>query len=358
MRQKEQAERAAEAEKLRVAEAAAQRKREEDDRRAAEARSREERRLAELRQKEEAERAAEAEKLRVAEAAAQRKRDEEAAAIQKAEAEMRAAASRLALVSPSSAAVSSANAGSVPGVPLVVPGPVAQGFSGLVADEVSRFTSDQRRIAQQRIERENRQRLGLLDEDNLPEDNPVEPLNGAFQVARLPDQAAIPPRLVPVLPELTTREDIRSAQVELKRLGCFNGATNGRLTPDTTIGLETAEKSLGSDSRPLGRLTSEVLALLKDRKDKLCTGRVDCGPGQRKERTTCIAALPPQQPTRRAKAVEEEEERPRRPQRQVPRERAEVPARQAPRPREAAPPAARPAPAAPAAPRPSINLTL
>jgi len=159
---------------------------------------------------------------------------------------------------------------------------------------------------------------------------------------------------VPTLPELTRRDDIRATQVELKRLGCFNASANGRPSQDFTIGLETAERSLGENRKSLRPLTREVLDFLKNRKEPICMGRVGCGDGQVRQFNTCIAALPPKQSTRGARAVQEEDEpTPRRP-RQPPRQRAETPARE-----PAAAPRARTAPAAPAAPsRPAINLTM
>jgi diadenosine tetraphosphatase ApaH/serine/threonine PP2A family protein phosphatase len=193
----------------------------------------------------------------------------------------------------------------------------------------------------------------LLDEESLPDDKPVGMPAGDTQLARLADP---PPAALPLLPELTSRDQIRAAQAELKRLGCFVGPTNGRLSQDLSVGLETAERSLGDDSRSLRPLTSEVLEFLKARKAPVCTGRIGCGPGQVKQATTCIAAVQPTQPTRRARAVEEDDEpAPRRQQRQPPRQRAETPQRQ-----PAATPRATPAPAtpAPSAPRPSINLTM
>jgi hypothetical protein len=158
----------------------------------------------------------------------------------------------------------------------------------------------------------------------------------------------------PDLPELTSRNDIRTAQVELRRLGCFVGSANGQLTDNTTIGLETAERSLGNPGRSLRPLTSEVLAFLKSRKEAICTGSVACGPGQAKRATTCVASIPPQQPTRRARAVETDDEKPaaRRAQRPPPSERTVTPVR--PAPRTGTTPSA---PSSPA-PRPTVNITM
>lgn len=369
VRQREEAARAAEAERQRLAEVGAQRKRDEDERklaaqradeekRLAEARVREERRLAELRRKEEAERAAEIERQRVAEAAAQRKRDEDERRLselrqnqerQRIEDEKRATERRLAAAPQTVAPEAGVPSNALQPAPMVPLGAV-QGFSGLVADEVSRFTSDQRRLAQQRVERENR-RSGVLDEDVMPDEKPLETGAGNTQLARLADPPPAAAPAVPALPELTRRDDIRATQVELKRLGCFNASANGRPSQDFTIGLETAERSLGENRKSLRPLTSEVLDFLKNRKEPICRGREGCGPGQVKQSNTCIAALPPKQPTRRAPAVvEEDEPTPRRP-RQPPRQRVETPARE-----PAAAPGARPAPAAPS--RPAINLTM
>ena len=234
-----------------------------------------------------------------------------------------------------------------------LPVPETEGVSSLVADEISRFTSEQRRLSRERIERENRTRSGLLDEDNQPPEPAADQASGNLQIAALPPEAIKPESAR--LPELTLRDDVRAAQVELKRLGCYVGSVNGRMTQDTGIGLQTAERNLGGDARSLNPLTTDVLEFLKKRTDKICTGRIGCGPGQAKQGTTCIAAIAPQDPAqrRRARATEDDEPAPRR-QRQSPQRDQAAPAA---RPRVA--PQGPAGPSAPASPsRPAINLTM
>jgi hypothetical protein len=236
------------------------------------------------------------------------------------------------------------------------------GFTTLFNDEVSGFTSEQRRLARERIERERRgQKDDLLaSEAELLGPKPADATAGEKpnQLAALPADILNPLR--PIIPDADLAPPpatIKSAQEQLKRLGCYNGTANGNLSADTSIALETAEKSLADEKkRNLRPLTDDVLKFLDDQKDKLCTGKVRCGPGQAKQGQTCIASLPkPAAPRARPDDEDETPVRRARP-RSEPSPRAPQVAR--PSPSTPAPRAPAPAAAPAAAPRPSLNLSM
>jgi peptidoglycan hydrolase-like protein with peptidoglycan-binding domain len=236
--------------------------------------------------------------------------------------------------------------------------------SGAVSEEVGRFTAEQRRIARERLERANAERQGLLEKE-FPPGEPGASELPTNQMARLSDEApsSVPPPIAaPPIELLASREKVQALQRELKRVGCYGGAVNGRLTNDTLAALRAGERHLGLDGAPLAQPTEAAVEALKQRRDPLCTGRVPCAEGDVKRGPTCVAAVQPQQSTPRVSAPSraEPQERSRGQARERPQPvRAAAPSRPAAAPAQPRAPAAAPAPAAPApAGRPAIRLTM
>ncbi len=149
------------------------------------------------------------------------------------------------------------------------PQPVPVG--GQAVDEASRFTAEQRRLALERIERERRGRPGDPEfATPLPsEGQPATPAPSPnTQLAALPP--ATPAVTSPAVPAKTdTPELIKSAQEELKRLGCYAGLVHGRMNNGTKTALENAAKRLGSGfaAQPV---SEDAVRQLRERQAALC----------------------------------------------------------------------------------------
>ena len=235
-------------------------------------------------------------------------------------------------------------------------GGLGPSVGSLYKEEVSGFTEEQKRIARQRLERGRAEKKELSVPDGLdagPEKDPsaTDPSSDGKNA----QIAALPPSSFDAPSPGVSHETVRVGQEQLKRLGCYNGPANGLMTNDTAIGLETAEKSLPEDKRRgLRPLSDDVLGFLGQQPEKLCTGKTRCGPGQAKQGTTCIAALPKAAP----RNDDDEDDKPKRKGRLQPPPSLRQPQvqRQAPAPPVARSPAPPQAPAA--TPRPSVHISM
>ncbi len=330
---------AAEQKRMAEQQAAEQRERarlaqeEEAKRKLAEAQAAEQQRLTQL--------AAAVEQKRVAEAqAAELKRQ----ADQQAEEQKRRAEQvRLALLNstPPPAAPPTSTSGSGTGTDAV---------SGLAADEASRFTAEQRRLAKERLERQRKPleedpTASVLDSNPTGDGAPKE--TNPKLAARIPENGEPLGKIESEPPKPADQpETVKSVQTELKRLGCYTGAISGNLNKNTAAGLENAQQHLGANARSLRPVTEDTLLILREKQGKLCDLQEQCGAGQVRKNGTCIASRPSRD--------EEDEEPVRRPRRQTqPQPRREIA-------RPAAPAAPAPAPAAPAGParRPNVNISM
>ncbi|WP_342360434.1 caspase family protein [Terrarubrum flagellatum] len=163
---------------------------------------------------------------------------------------------------------------------------------GQAVDEANRFTAEQRRLAQERLERDRRAR-GAPSEFTTPLQSETGVTSGAgTQIASLPPTTE-PPRTTPEppLPKPDTPDFIKATQEELKRLGCYAGIVHGRMNNGTKSALESAGKKIG-DSFKFDPQTEEMLRTLKSQKSGLC-GPIACGAGQVRRGDICVASRPP-----------------------------------------------------------------
>jgi hypothetical protein len=90
----------------------------------------------------------------------------------------------------------------------------------------------------------------------------------------------------PVPPEVNTPEQVRTAQLEMDRIGCFDGAADGILGPVTRAAVD---RYLSVRGRPKGDndVTDDLIADLKKEKARVCPLR--CGAGEVVKGERCIA---------------------------------------------------------------------
>ncbi|MGL4494511.1 MAG: hypothetical protein ACRCUX_01775, partial [Beijerinckiaceae bacterium] len=143
---------------------------------------------------------------------------------------------------------------------------------------------------------DNLGRKSLLDDDSPAEPGTVDVEAERKLLAALPPPPASAGPLTFQPPVDLPPEQIKVAQTELKRLGCYTGPVSGQTNRDFFVALDVGQRSQRGDVKPLSPLTREGIDFLRERKDRLCTGTVQCGPGQSKQGTTCIAARTPTPP--------------------------------------------------------------
>jgi uncharacterized caspase-like protein len=132
---------------------------------------------------------------------------------------------------------------------------------GRIAEEQKR-REDQARLAEEQKRREDQARLAALEEQKRQEEQK--------HIAALPPASTTPPGPTMLSPATKTNlpEQIRQAQTELKRLGCFEGKLDGKM--DTT---EKAIKAFWKRSnKPVVEIdiTDDFIADLQRHHDDFC----------------------------------------------------------------------------------------
>jgi hypothetical protein len=134
----------------------------------------------------------------------------------------------------------------------------------------------------------------------------------APQAGREPEPAKEPP--------VNTPELIRSAQGELRRLGCFVGRDDGKLDGTTREALQRYLSLKGLPSRD-ARVTEHLVLDLKDEPSRVCP--LTCSAGHHPEGDRCVADAKPDKDVEkdkaRAKAAKQRDEE----RREAARERRE-----------------------------------
>ncbi len=97
----------------------------------------------------------------------------------------------------------------------------------------------------------------------------------------LPPPALAPPVLTPPEPDLT-----RSLQVELKRIGCFEGAVDGIWEGRTKLALADVARRAKLDVAT-DVPTPIAVEALKSRRDRICP--LNCGAGRIERNGSCVA---------------------------------------------------------------------
>jgi len=135
------------------------------------------------------------------------------------------------------------------------------------------------------------------------------------QLAKL-NEAAAPPQPSPEVarepvprqqaPSANTAALILSAQRELRRLGCFKGEEDGRLSEATTSAIERYLAQKGRPSSDV-RVTDGLVADLRDEPRRVCP--LGCARGEHAEGDRCVAnAKPDTKPEKKASKRQRDED--------------------------------------------------
>jgi hypothetical protein len=166
------------------------------------------------------------------------------------------------------------------------------------------------------LARQQRERIVAQTEPAAAPSSPPTP------APQIPQQVAVlpAPNVTAPEPRIDMRAIARDLQVELRRVGCDPGATDGNWSPRSQDALAQFNRRVGMDLDTRGA-TVAALESVRVQRGRICP--VACGSGQRAEGDRCVAIPAAPKPP-----VKKEAARPERPR------KAEPPARRAP-PREA-----------------------
>ena len=159
----------------------------------------------------------------------------------------------------------------------------------------------------------------------VPSNEPAAAL--AQPVAQAPQQVAVlpAPNAIVQEPRIDMRAIARDLQVQLKRVGCDPGATDGNWSSKSRDALDQFNQRAGMDLDTRGATVS-ALEAVRVQRGRICP--LSCGSGERIDGDRCVAIPASPKPPAKQQAT-------RPPERQ---RRAEPPVRRAPPPREAARP--------------------
>jgi Caspase domain len=114
------------------------------------------------------------------------------------------------------------------------------------------------------------------------------------------------PAPTPAVTAADTPELVRSAQIELRRLGCFTGREDGALNGATREAIERFLALRGQSSRDV-KVTASFVADLRDQEARVCP--LTCARGQHAEGDRCVADTKPEPEQRKPVAKQRERER-------------------------------------------------
>jgi hypothetical protein len=133
---------------------------------------------------------------------------------------------------------------------------------------------------------------------------------------------------IPQEPPANSPELVRSAQAELRRIGCFAGRDDGNLSGATKEAIVRYLSQKGESAREI-KVTEGFVAALKDQSGRICA--LTCSRGEHPEGDRCVADARPEKkekPKATVRQRDEDEDRPSRrakPKREEPRREAARP---------------------------------
>src|SRR5581483_3840476 len=92
------------------------------------------------------------------------------------------------------------------------------------------------------------------------------------------------------LPDVNTPAQIKLAQQELARVGCFTGVADGNLSPNTTVAIQHYQSAAGKQVAAVD-ISESFLSDLKNHTARVCP--LVCGAGKVANGDTCVAVAPP-----------------------------------------------------------------
>jgi uncharacterized caspase-like protein len=105
-------------------------------------------------------------------------------------------------------------------------------------------------------------------------------------------------------PDVNTPDQVRAAQQQLTRLGCFTGAVDGNLSDATTTALQHYSAALGKPSGD-AKVSDAVVSELTGQSSRVCP--LVCPPGKVSHGDVCVVVEEPKAPTKPQQAKRQDE---------------------------------------------------
>ena len=99
-------------------------------------------------------------------------------------------------------------------------------------------------------------------------------------------------------PEANSHDQVRSAQQELARLGCYSGTVDGAVGALTTAAIQSYENARGAKTAGNVEINDDLIAELKKQSSRVCPLNCPAGKTAQGEQCVVIAQKPPQPPVR------------------------------------------------------------
>jgi len=96
------------------------------------------------------------------------------------------------------------------------------------------------------------------------------------------------------LPDVNTTDQVRAAQQELARIGCYSGTADGNLSSPTKSAVQAYESARGNKNTGDIDITDDLVSELKKQSGRVCP--LVCPSGQTAQGDTCIANAPAKTP--------------------------------------------------------------
>jgi hypothetical protein len=135
---------------------------------------------------------------------------------------------------------------------------------------------------------------------------------------------------IPQEPPANSPELVRSAQAELRRIGCFAGRDDGNLSGATKEAIVRYLSQKGESAREI-KVTEGFVAALKDQSGRTCA--LTCSRGEHPEGDRCVADAKPEKKEKPKATVRQRDEDEDRPSRRAAKPKREEPKREASRPK-------------------------
>lgn len=159
------------------------------------------------------------------------------------------------------------------------------------AAEQARLNAERAAQAQADASCKNEQdRLTTLQGQGAKGRDDLKSLQSSLTCERLRPQVTAALDKANALPDVNTPAQIKSAQLELSRLGCFTGTADGKLSPTTTVAIQHYQAAAGKPVAAVD-ISDTFIADLKGNAARVCP--LVCPTGKVANGDTCIASAPP-----------------------------------------------------------------
>jgi hypothetical protein len=159
------------------------------------------------------------------------------------------------------------------------------------AAEQARLEAERDAQAQQATACQNEQdRLTALQAEGSKARDDLKQLQAGLTCAQLRPLVTAALDRANTLPDVNAPDQVRQAQQELTRLGCFSGAIDGALNPPTTTAVHLYQSQRGKPASDV-EITDDFIADLKGQSARVCP--LICPSGQVTSGDHCVAVVKP-----------------------------------------------------------------